>query len=85
MSVQHCNAENAARARRAAAALEDCPSAVGVDVLDPDTGQHGRWSLEATIVDAGLPPEVTGVVAEYGLQLHPQPSQGDLERLVATV
>lgn len=84
MSV-HCNAENAARARRAAVALEDCPAAVGVDILDPDTGQHGRWSIEATIVDDGLPPTVTGIVAEYGLQLHPQPSQGDLERLVATV
>lgn len=84
MSVQ-CNAENAARARRAAAALEDCPTAVGVDVLDPDTGQRGQWTIEATIVDDGLPPTVTGIVAEYGLHLHQQPSQTDLERLVASV
>jgi len=84
MNIQ-CNAESAARARRAADALEDCPTAVGVDVLDPDEGEIGRWSVEATIVDEGLPPTVTGIVAEFGLQLHQRPGQGDLCRLVASV
>lgn len=73
------------KVRRAADELAERPDVIGPTVLAPGEGPHHGWSLEATVVDTGFDQTILGILSEHELRLHPQPSQGDLERLVATV
>lgn len=64
--------------------LRTCPGVVAVDVLPPGADPTGKWTVEATVDADGIPAQVTGVVAEYGLTLRVAQPQGAHFRLVAT-
>ncbi|WP_254271112.1 hypothetical protein [Haloarcula marina] len=80
-----CTVEARARVERAARSLRDTAPTIAVEVLDPADSPHDRWTLDAAIRTAGVPPTVLRELALAGLTLLPTPAQGEFATVVATV
>ncbi|WP_311171824.1 hypothetical protein [Halobellus ordinarius] len=78
-----CQAIQRRRVRNAEAALADCESVLGVDVLTPREGPVGAWTVEATLAATGVPPAVSRAVARAGLTIRAVKPRGGAWQLVA--
>lgn len=66
-----CTVDERRTVRQAAAAIEDHPQAVAVDVLEPTAGTVERWTVEVVLSpDAnGVPSPALAAVAEHDLRV----------------
>ena len=78
-----CHTIQRRRVRNAEAALDDCESVLGVDVLTPCEGPIGAWTVEATLAATGVPPAVSRAVARAGLTVRTAGPRGGAWHLVA--
>lgn len=81
-----CVVESRRAVQRAADQLAAEPAVIATDTVPPAKGQTDAWSVEAVIRSPdGIPPGVHRVLAVEGLFSRPQPTRGDVHRIVATV
>lgn len=73
------------RLQAAAAAIDAHPATAGTDVLDPGTGPHNAWTLEATLVGDRAPAPVVQALARSRLQIREAVPRGTGFHIVATV
>lgn len=81
-----CVVEARRAVQRAADQLGEEPAVIDADTVPPTKGQTDGWSVEVVLRSPdGIPPGVHRVLAVEGLFSRPQPTRGDVHRIVATV
>ena len=80
-----CTVEARESVRRTADALEAIPAVTDARTSPPLKGSTDDWEVEAVVeCPDGIPPSVHREIAIAGLYSRPQPSSGDVHRIVAT-
>jgi len=65
------------RARAIARQLDNLPSVLSADALEPDVGLRDGWTVEIAIADDCVPPSVLDVLARRDAALADASPQGD--------
>ena len=78
-----CRTAQEHRAKLAASVLSDMPCVIHADPLEPNADPTPDWTVELTIDADRCPPQVLGVLHEYGLGTLDQNPQGGLHKVEA--